>query len=160
NLAFLKSKQGQQELEALREKWKGKKKVGKVFRYLSIASRSKKRAYVLLDQTEYKEDRAGTVLQRLNRWVDLRLLERDDKHQVPGEIKLKRVGKNLSSNKLKEVMKLDKEWMAFKRSGVEEALAVLRAGSPLKRRAMVQKHFHEKSDKVSLPGDLPAWLKR
>ncbi len=162
NTKILQSKRGRAALDELRQKYipkKKNKKLRKVFRYFEVAARSVPGKYVLLDQTDYKADRWSTVLQRLNRWVDLGLLERDDKRSTAGEIRLRKSGGNLSDAQLKKIQQLSNEWNAFQARTVKEAFAVARAGSPAKRRRLVQKHFNEPPHHVPLPDGLPDWLK-
>ncbi len=149
-------------LDELRDgRFRSSKRLRKVFRYLAIAARSKPREFVLLDQTDYAEDRYGTVLQRLNRWVDIGLLERDQQHRHTGQVRLLRVGSNLMDTHIAKIAKNAEDWARHKRNGVSELMDVLRAESPVDRRRRVLKHFGETERKpAQLPAELPGWLNR
>lgn len=159
DLDLLKRAATQRALEELRYgRFRTAKRLRKVFRYLAIAARSKEREYILLDQTDYNEDRYGTVLQRLNRWVDIGALARDDGHRRTGEVRLLRVGRNLTDAQLARIAEDADEWAAHKQGQVKELMDVLRASSPSERRRRILRHFGERERRVPIAFDLPTWL--
>lgn len=148
-------------LDELRNgRFRSSKRLRKVFRYLAIAARSKEREHIVLDQTDYNEDRYGTVLQRLNRWVDIGALARDDRHPRTGEVRLLRVGRNLMDGHIQRIAEDADEWAAHKQNGVAELMDVLRASSPAERRRRVLRHFGEKERRPPPAFDLPTWLQQ
>jgi len=139
------------EFEQLRDVRFGKaKKMKKVFRYLLIASKSKQRRYISLDRTIYSADKAGTVLTRLNRWVDVGLLTLDESPSHPGEIRLKAVDRKLTTRAISRVQQDARTWERHKQKMIDRQMQVLRASSPTKRARLVLRHFGEKK-KVGLP---------
>jgi len=159
NLKELRKASTQKKLDQLQKARYGKaKRLRKVFRYLRIAALSRPRRYILLDQTEYKLDKMGTVLQRLNRWVDIGMLERDDDHWHPGEILLRRVGTNLTETQIQLIANDARAWARHKIDGVERVGNVLRARSPYDRRRRLSRHFGERAAPQRPKATLPAWL--
>lgn len=161
DLGMLRRSSTGEALVDLREgRFQSSKRLRKVFRYLAIAARSKEREYILLDQTDYSEDKYGTVLQRLNRWVDLGLLERDHRETHSGYIRLMRVGANLVDSHISKIAENGEEWANHKRRQVAELMDVLRARSPAERRRRILKHFGEKASHPQTQFDVPSWLHR
>jgi len=158
NLKLLRTRAAQEALEMLANKYKKTKRLKKVFRYLRIAAISRPGSYILLDQTEYKADKAGTVLQRLNRWVDIGMLERDDRHGQPGEVLLRRTGSYLTQAVIKSIAADARNWARHKMQGVDRLDHVLRARSPNDRRKRVLAHFGERRAPARSAASLPAWL--
>jgi superfamily II DNA or RNA helicase len=138
-------------LEHLRDNEFGKaKKLRKVFRYLLIAARSRQRGYITLDRTDYAHDKAGTVLTRLNRWVDIGLLSLDESGSHPGEIRLRTTSRKLTLKAIRQVQADARAWERHKQLMVQRQMDVLKAPSPRRRAQLVLRHFGEKK-KVELP---------
>ena len=135
------------------------KKLRKVFRYFRIAAASRKGKWITLDQNNYAEDKAGTVLQRLNRWVDIRSLNLDPKCQKFGVLRLRKVGKNLTNNSLKAIERERSAWAKHKNTQLKKALAALAVSTPEKRKQKVLAAFGS-SPKVPLfPHNVPKWMR-
>lgn len=135
------------------------KKLRKVFRYFRIAAVSRKGKWITLDQTNYAEDKAGTVLQRLNRWVDIGSLRLDPKSRKFGVLRLRKVGKNLTNNSLKAIKKERSAWAKHKNTQLRKALAALAVSTPEKRKQKVLAAFGN-SPKVPLfPHKVPKWMR-
>jgi hypothetical protein len=162
NIAALKDRKVIRRLEALRDdRFKSAKKIKKVFRYLLIAARSRQRRYISLDRTDYSYDKAGTVLTRLNRWVDIGLLSLDESPAHPGEIRLKATTGKLRRSAIRGVQRDAKAWERHKLKMVDRQMRVLKASSPRRRAELVLQHFGEHR-RVVLPAKcvLPEWLKK
>jgi hypothetical protein len=142
-------------------KYRKAKRLRKVFRYLKIAARSQAGRYVILDQTDYNEDKAGTVLQRLNRWLDAGFLELRPKRGGQGQLWLRAHGSRLTDDMLRKVVKAGEAWALHRKEQVQEMRHVLRATGPVQRRKRVFEHFGEEEDSVwRVPGGLPDWLRK
>lgn len=143
-----------------RDKYRSAKRLRKVFRYLRVAAASQRGPYVVLDQDIYELDKAGTVLQRLNRWVDAGYLEMTERGKHARQIRLRQTRRGLSSRMIATVKKTADRWGAHKARMVEDALELLRLRSPNRRRAMVLEHFGEDGGSPwHLPRSIPKWLK-
>lgn len=159
DLRKLRSEAGQKELKRLRKQFWKTKRLRKVFRYLEIAAISRPKRYIVLDQTEYRLDKRSTVLQRLNRWVDVGLLKRDDSFRHPGQIRLLRIGRNLTDGQIKLIARNARAWGRHKTQGVDNVGHVLRARSPHDRRKRLVRHFGERRAFPRIQFRLPRWLK-
>ena len=158
SLRKLRKASTQKAIEKLAKKYKKTKRLRKVFRYLRIAAISRPNRYILLDQTEYKADKMGTVLQRLNRWVDIGMLERDDRRGRPGEVLLRRKGKYLTETQIRAIATDARDWARHKEKGVDRLARILRARSPHDRRKRLTAHFGERRVPARSAASLPAWL--
>ena len=162
DIARLKKPRVIRELENLRDSQFSKAtKIKKVFRYLLIAARSRHRRYISLDRTDYSYDKAGTVLTRLNRWVDIGLLALDESASHPGEIRLKSTVRKLSRAAIRSVQQDARAWERHKLKMVEKQMQVLRAPNARKRAELVLRHFGEKHS-AALPAGckIPSWLSK
>ena len=133
-------------LEALDELQREKfstKRLRKVFRYLRVASRSRKRRYIILDRWLYDHDRQGSVLQRLNRWVDAGYLSLNPQLGKSNELRLDATSRRLSDDMVKTICKVAEEWASHKRAGVKHAMQVLGASSPQGRQRRILRHFDD-----------------
>lgn len=155
----LRSASGREALEKLARKYSTTKRLRKVFRYLRIAMHSRQHQCIVLDQTDYKADRMGTVLQRLNRWVDNGLLQRDDR-AAAGQIRLRVVGRNLTTARIRRIVAEAHAWGKHKKVSVLAALTVLKARSPRERRRRVMRHFGERRAAGPIGTAIPPWLAR
>jgi superfamily II DNA or RNA helicase len=146
------------------QRFQRSKRLRKVFRYLRVAARSKPCRRIVLDQTDYNLDRAGTVLQRLNRWVDSGCLSLDPKPGRRGEIHLRVRLRNLCCARLREISREAQKWARHKENTLDAAMAVLTAREPLARQRMILKYFGSGwvqgvSGKAKLAHRLPGWLR-
>jgi len=140
------------------------KKLRKVFRYLRIATVSVPRQYILLDQTVYEKDKAGTVLQRLNRWVDADLLELDPRPPRPGTVKLRAKTKTLTRAMVLSIRAQARTWERHKAECLDGVFKVLKAKTPQARQRMVLEYFGdyeaaERAARAPLPTGIPKWLR-
>jgi hypothetical protein len=139
------------------------KRLNKVFRYLRVASKSKPRAYITLNRWLYDHDRQGSVLQRLNRWVDAGCLEIGPGINRRQEIRLFASRRGLTLKMLRAIVKAGESWAEHKRDGVREMMSVLRAPSPTQRQRRVLEHFgqddwREFKHDADVIRALPKWL--
>ena len=134
----------------------------KVLRYLRIAWQSKAGRFVELDMNDYRHDKAGTVLQRLNRWVDLGLLHFDRNPARSGTIRLALAKERLLSRDIRAVRREASRWEAHKRRLLHEMFLVLASRSPIQRRKKVLAAFHRGGEKVTftVPDGVPRWLRK
>lgn len=164
DLAALQRKSVIDQLDALqKEKFRKSKRLGKVFRYLRVAAKSKRRRYITLNRWLYEHDRQGSVLQRLNRWVDAGYLELSPAITSRYEIRLTATSRTLSHRMLSEIAKENERWSDHKLECLKQAMRVLRAASPTQRQRRVLEHFGEpncRSFKHSFEATraLPDWL--
>jgi hypothetical protein len=139
------------------------KRLRKVFRYLRVASRSKPHRYIGLDRWLYDHDRQGSVLQRLNRWVDAGYLRLAPGINDRYEIRLLATRRSLSGKMIRTICLESKRWAEHKNEGVKEMMRVLKARSPQQRQRHVLKYFDEpawrrfKYDRT-LVASLPKWI--
>jgi hypothetical protein len=138
------------------------KRVRKVLRYLRIAAASKPGKYVAVGKTLYEDDRAGTVLQRLNRWVDAGCLVMDDRAYNGDEIRLIPTKPHVTKDMLRKVLSDARLWTKHKAQMIEDVRDVVAAKSPVSRRVRLLEAFQDRGAKTgwSMPDGVPDWLKR
>ncbi|HWR34387.1 MAG TPA: DEAD/DEAH box helicase [Clostridia bacterium] len=163
NLRLLRRRSVLARLDELQDDEFPSKRLRKVFRYLRIASRSKKQQYIALDRWLYDHDRQGSVLQRLNRWVDAGYLELTSKMKKDFEIRLIATKRSLTSAMVRKIVERNDLWAEHKKECMQEMFWVLRASSPQVRQRRVLQYFGEttsmqfKYDRHVIAG-LPKWL--
>jgi hypothetical protein len=148
--------------ELQRDEFPGKP-LRKVFRYLRIASRSSRANYITLDRWLYDHDRQGSVLQRLNRWVDAGYLELAAGITTRYEIRLNATRRGLSDGMLKIIKRENKVWADHKRKSMREMMRILHARSPQHRQRRVLQYFgevdwHKFEHDPEVLSALPKWL--
>lgn len=138
------------------------KRVRKVIRYLRIAAASRPGKYVALQRDLYDDDKAGTVLQRLNRWVDAGHLEIDERVYDGDEIRLRPLRRYASKGMLQGILRQASSWARHKRKMVDEVRYVISARSPKSRRTRLLESFGDRSAKNGwkVPDGVPDWLRR
>ena len=132
----------------------------KVFRYFRITADSRKRKWITLDQTSWKKDKATTVLQRLNRWVDIGSLKLDSNYQKFGVLRLRNVGKNLTNKSLKAIARKGSGWAKHKSVELDKALAALKESTPERRKQKVLAAFGRSPRLAPFPHTVPKWMKK
>jgi superfamily II DNA/RNA helicase len=164
NLRRLRSKSTLQKLDELQsDRFRKSKRLGKVFRYLRVAAKSKRHLHITLNRWLYDHDRQGSVLQRLNRWVDAGYLELAPGITPRYEIRLNATKRRLSDSMLREILRENERWAQHKRDSVDQAMRVLRAASPTQRQRRVLEHFGEVDwnkfkHAPAVTDALPSWL--
>jgi hypothetical protein len=141
------------------------KRLNKVFRYLRVASKSKHRKYITLNRWLYDHDRQGSVLQRLNRWVDVGYLELASDANRRYEIRLIAVRRSLTGSMLREIVAEGERWAEHKRASLREMMRVLQSSSPEQRQRRVLKYFGQADWRqfrhaAGVVRTLPKWLAR
>jgi ATP-dependent DNA helicase RecQ len=136
------------------------KRLRKVFRYLWVTASSKRGKWIALDKTTYDADKAGTVLQRLNRWVDGEFLVWDESGHDGDTIRLLPKRQKLTTRMIREVLREAGRWAKHKRRGVRQVQHVISARSPISRRKRLLNVFGQKEAKrIALPNGLPRDLR-
>jgi len=163
NLDLLRHKSVVAKLDQLqKEKFPGKR-LRKVFRYLRIASRSRLRDHIGLDRWLYDHDRQGSVLQRLNRWVDAGYLELAPGISKRFEIRLKATKTLLTDSILRRIVEENERWAQHKHECMRQMMWVLSARSPRLRQRRVLQYFGEPewntfTYDTDVLSKLPDWL--
>jgi superfamily II DNA or RNA helicase len=154
-----KLRQKREWLDAVQRQRFYQKKLRKVFRYLRITAVSRRGKWITLDQTNYSEDKAGTVLQRLNRWVDIDALSLDTKAKKFGVLRLRKVGTNLTAKSLRAIGKHGKAWAKHKRAQLERAIGALAQPTPEKRKQKILAAFGASPKIPPFPHTVPRWMR-
>lgn len=138
------------------------KRVRKTIRYLRVAAVSKPGKAIALRQDLYEDDRAGTVLQRLNRWVDAGYLALDERVFKGDEIRLVANHTLVTRRMLSNVLRSASAWAKHKGQMVDDVRHVIAAPSAKSRRVRLLTAFGDKSaqDKWNPPERLPDWLRK
>lgn len=154
-----KLRQKREWLDAVQRQRFYQKKLRKVFRYLRITAASRRGKWITLDQTNYSEDKAGTVLQRLNRWVDIAALSLDTKAKKLGVLRVRKIGTNLTATSLRAIGENGKAWAKHKHAQLKRAIGALAQPTPEKRKQKVLGVFGP-SPKVPLfQHAVPKWMR-
>jgi superfamily II DNA/RNA helicase len=140
------------------------KKASKVVRYLRVAAASSPGRFVSLATTLHDDDRAGSVLQRLNRWVDAGYLVFDPRRVAGDVIRLDvaKGGERLTTRMIQDVVNEALEWREHRLASMRAVKRVLAASGPARRRKRILAAFDDtrSAGRWTAPADLPDWLRK
>lgn len=140
------------------------KKALKVVRYLRVAAASSPRRFVSLATTLHDDDRSGSVLQRLNRWVDAGYLVFDNRRLAGDVIRLDvaKGGERLTTRMIQDVVNEARQWREHRLASMRAVRRVMAASGPAQRRKRILAAFDDapSASRWTPPADLPAWLKK
>ncbi len=140
------------------------KKALKLVRYLRVAAASSPGRFVSLATTLHEDDRAGSVLQRLNRWVDAGYLVLDPRRVAADVIRLDvaKGGERLTTRMIQDVVSEAREWREHRLASTRAVKRVLAASGPSQRRKRILAAFGDthSAARWTPPAGLPNWLKK